>query len=70
MLGQVGLGVGAHVVVCGRLVEARHQCHRIVEHRDHVWEGVAEEPGDTHRDVDPRSAEFGQVDRLEIDHPA
>ena len=58
VLGQVGLRVGADVVVLGGLVEAGDELHRVVEHRHHVREGVAEEAGDAHGDVDARAAEL------------
>ena len=69
MLGEVGLAVGTHVVVVGGLVEVRDESHGVVEHGDHVREGVAEEAGDPHRDVDARPAELGQRNRLEAHHP-
>ena len=68
MLGQVGLGMGADVVVLGCLVKACDELHRVVEHRDHVREGVAEETRDSHGDVDARAAEFGEPDRLQVHH--
>jgi hypothetical protein len=68
--GEVGLGVGADEVHLGGLVEVGDQAHRVVEHRHHVREGVAEEAGDAHRDVDAGPAEFFQRDRLQVDHPA
>ena len=58
VLGEVGLGVGADEVLVERLVEPGDQPDRVVEHRDHVREGVAEEAGDPHGDVDPRPAEL------------
>ena len=70
VLGEVGLRVRADVVVLGGLVETGDEPHRVVEHRDHVREGVAEEPGDAHRDVDARPAELGERYRLQIDHAA
>ena len=69
VLGEVGLRVRAHVVVVGGLVEVRDELHRVVEHRDHVRERVAEEAGDAHGHVDAGPAEFGQRDRLQVRPP-
>jgi hypothetical protein len=52
-------GVRAHVVLLGGSSRPR-RAHRVVEHGDHVREGVAEEAGDAHRDVDAGPAELGQ----------
>ena len=41
---------------------AGHQPDRIVEHGDHVREGVPEEAGDPHGHVDTRPGQFGQRD--------
>ena len=70
MLGDVGVRVGAHVVLLGGFVEVRDEPHRIVEHRDHVREGIPEEAGDPHGDIDPGPAEFGQRHGLEVDDAA
>ncbi len=69
VLGEVGPRVGAYVVVVVGFVEARDESHRVVEHRDHMREGVAEEAGDAHGDVDARAAEFGERDRLQVRPP-
>ena len=61
---------GADRVVVRRLVEAADQAHGVVEQVDDVGEGVAEEPGDAHGDVDPGPAELGQRDHLEALDPA
>ena len=45
------------------------QRHRVVEQVDEVREGVAEEAGDAHRDVDPRPAQLVQRDHLEAGRP-
>ena len=66
VLGEVGLGVGAHEVLVVRLVELGDQPHRVVEHRHHVREGVAEEAGDPHGDVDPRPAELLERDHVQL----
>ncbi len=60
VLGDVGIRVRAHVVLVGGLIEVRDERDRVVEHGDHMREGVAEETGDPHGDVDTRPAEFGQ----------
>ena len=52
------VGVGAHVVAVGRLVQLGDRADRVVEQRDDVRERVPEEPGDAHRDVDARPAEL------------
>jgi hypothetical protein len=62
--------MGAQVVGLGRLAERRDRADGVIQQRDHVRERVPEEPGDAQRDVDPRSAEFGQGDDLEAGDPA
>ena len=58
VLGQVGPGVRAHVVLLVRLVERGHQLYGVVEHRHDVRERVAEEPGDPHGHVDAGTAQL------------
>ena len=58
-------GVGADVVLLGGLVQAGDQPDGVVEQRDHVREGVAEEAADADGHVDARAAQLGQRDRLE-----
>ena len=66
----VGVGVPADVVVLVGLVEAGHEADGVVEHRDHVREGVAEEAGDPHDHVDPGPAELGERDGFQPDDAA
>ncbi|SLI85900.1 Uncharacterised protein [Mycobacteroides abscessus subsp. abscessus] len=65
MLGHIGEGVRAHVVVLGGFVEVGDEADRVVEHGQHVRERVAEEAADADGDVDARAAEFGERDHLE-----
>ena len=68
--GAVGVGVAADVVVLVGLVEAGDQADGVVEHRDHVREGVAEEARDPHDHVDAGPAELGERDGLQPDDAA
>ena len=70
MLGQVGLGVGAHEVGLRGLVQAGDQPYGVVEQADDVREGVPEEARDAQRDVDTGAAELGERDRLQSVDPA
>src|SRR5699024_6173055 len=58
VLRRVGGGVGAHVVLLLRLLEVRDERDGVVDERDDVWEGIAEEPGDAHGNVDAGPAEL------------
>ena len=69
MIIEIGLDVGAHVVLLGRLVEPGHQLHRVIEHGHHMREGIAEESGDPDCDVDAGTFQFGQWNYLKVDHP-
>ena len=53
--------VRAQRVVGRGLVQRGDGPDRVVEQRDHVGEGVAEEAADAHRDVDARPAEFADA---------
>lgn len=65
VFGEVGLGVGADVVVVGGFVEGCGEAYRVVEQPDGVRERVAEEAGDAQGHVDARAAQVGEVDRLQ-----
>ena len=69
VLGQVGPHVSADVVVGVRLLEPRDELDGVVQQRDHVREGVPEEAGDPHRDVDPWTAQLGERDGPQAGHP-
>ena len=62
--------MGTDEVLLVRLVQLGDQAYGVVEQREHVREGVAEEPRDPDRDIDPRPPQLGQRDRLEPGHPA
>lgn len=49
-----------------RLVQLGDRLHRRIEQADQVGEGVAEEPGDPQRHVDPRAVQQGDREYLEI----
>lgn len=70
MIGQVGLDVSAHEVLLRRFLLGRSQLHGIVQHGDHVREGVPEKATDPDGDVDPRPGQLGQGDRFQCGDPA
>ena len=53
-----------------RVVVEPGQTSGVVEHGDHVGEGVAEEPGDADDDIDARPAQLVLGDELDAGHPA
>ena len=60
----------ADEVLLGRLVQRGDQPHGLVEQRDQVREGVAEEAADAADDIDPRPAQLGQRDDLDAEEAA
>ena len=70
VLGGVLVGVRAHVVGLGRLVQFGDRPYRVVDQPHHMREGVPEEAGDPDRHVDARAAEFRGRHDLEAGDPA
>ncbi len=58
----------ARVVLAERLVQRDHRLAGLVEQRDQVREGVAEEAADPADHVDARAAQLGQRDDLDAQH--
>ncbi|SGG56394.1 Uncharacterised protein [Mycobacterium tuberculosis] len=69
VVGQIRLGVRAHVVVLGGLVEVGDQPHRVIEHGHHMREGITEKAGDPYRHVDARAAQLGRLHGRQVDDP-
>ena len=67
---DVGPGVCGNEVHIVRFIKSGHHPDRVVEDGHHMGEGVAEESGDAHGDVDTRSAEFGGLNQVEGGDPS
>jgi hypothetical protein len=68
--GKIILRVPSDEVQLAWLVSIGHETYGIVKHRHDVWERVAKEARDANRDIDPRPAQLGEIDRLKACHPA
>jgi hypothetical protein len=67
-LGLGGQGVLTREVLAKRLVQRDHHLAGLVEQRDQVREGIAEEAADPADHVDARAAQLGQRDDLDAQH--
>ncbi len=67
---QVGQVMGAHEILCHRLLLGNGQLDRFVQKLDEVRKGIAEETADADEDVDARPAQLRRRDRLDANDAA